>query len=59
MRSHSRRQSVLKVDGSPDVAPFWYATIFTDALAGLAIVAFTAVSARASAAGRAPRAADG
>jgi hypothetical protein len=33
------------LDGSPDIAPFWYATIFTDGLAGLAIVAFTAWSA--------------
>ncbi|MGH2741139.1 MAG: hypothetical protein ACRDLY_03365 [Thermoleophilaceae bacterium] len=33
------------LDGSPDIAPFWYATIFTDALAGLAIVAFTGWSA--------------
>jgi hypothetical protein len=30
--------------GSPDIAPFWYATIFTDGLAGLAVVAFTAWS---------------
>jgi len=28
------------LDGSPDIAPFWYATIFTDALAGTAILAF-------------------
>jgi hypothetical protein len=32
------------VDGSPDIAPFWYATIFTDVLAGLAVMAFTARS---------------
>jgi hypothetical protein len=35
------------LDGSPDVAPFWYVTIFTDGLAGLAVVAFTAWSALA------------
>ena len=35
------------LDGSPDIAPFWYATIFTDGLAGMAIVAFTAWSALA------------
>jgi hypothetical protein len=35
------------VDGSPDIGPFWYATIFTDGLAGVAIVAFTAWSALA------------
>ncbi len=34
------------VDGSPDIAPFWYATIFTDGLAGLAILAFAVWSAR-------------
>ena len=33
------------VYGSPDIAPFWYATIFTDFLAGSAIVAFVAWSA--------------
>ena len=33
------------VDGSPDIALFWYATIFTDGLAGLAILMFTAWSA--------------
>ena len=33
------------LDGSPDIAPIWYATIFTDGLAGLAIVAFTSWSA--------------
>jgi hypothetical protein len=34
------------LDGSPDIAPFWYATIFTDALAGLAVLAFTVSSMR-------------
>src|SRR5687767_5801791 len=34
------------LDGNPDIAPFWYATIFTDALAGLAMLAFVAWSAR-------------
>ena len=34
------------IDGSPDIAPFWIATIFTDGLAGLALVAFVALSAR-------------
>jgi hypothetical protein len=29
------------LDGSPDIAPFWFATIFTDALAGGAVLAFT------------------
>lgn len=29
------------LDGSPDIAPFWFATIFTDALAGVAVLAFT------------------
>ena len=29
------------LDGSPDIAPFWFATIFTDALGGLATLAFT------------------
>ena len=33
------------VYGSPDIPPFWYATIFTDFLAGSAIVAFVAWSA--------------
>jgi hypothetical protein len=33
------------IDGSPDIAPFWYATLFTDPLAGLALMAFTARSA--------------
>jgi hypothetical protein len=39
------------VDGKPDIAPFWFATIFTDALAGLAVLAFTISSTRAPAAG--------
>jgi hypothetical protein len=34
------------LDGSPDIAPFWFATIFTDALAGLAVLAFTVWSIR-------------
>ena len=34
------------VDGKPDIAPFWFATIFTDALAGLAVLAFTIWSIR-------------
>ncbi len=42
------------LDGSPDIAPFWFATIFTDALAGFAIVAFVAWSWRASAGSAAP-----
>ena len=29
------------LDGSPDIAPFWFATIFTDALGGLAMLTFT------------------
>jgi peptidoglycan/LPS O-acetylase OafA/YrhL len=29
------------LDGTPDIAPFWFATIFTDALAGIAVLAFT------------------
>jgi hypothetical protein len=33
------------VYGSPDIAPLWYATIFTDFLAGASIVAFVAWSA--------------
>jgi hypothetical protein len=39
------------IDGKPDIAPFWFATIFTDALAGLAVLAFTISSMRAPAAG--------
>jgi hypothetical protein len=38
------------VDGKPDIAPLWFATIFTDALAGLAVLAFTISSMRAPAA---------
>jgi hypothetical protein len=34
------------LEGSPDIPPFWFATIFTDALAGVAVLAFTARSAR-------------
>ena len=34
------------LDGSPDIAPFWFATIFTDALAGIAVLAFTISSMR-------------
>jgi hypothetical protein len=34
------------LDGKPDIAPFWFATIFTDALAGLAVLAFTISSVR-------------
>lgn len=36
------------LDGSPDIPAFWYATIFTDGLAGLGVLAFTVRSARAS-----------
>ena len=36
------------LDGSPDIAPFWFATIFTDALAGLAVLAFTLWSVRST-----------
>ena len=28
------------IDGSPHISAFWYATMFTDALAGMAILAF-------------------
>jgi hypothetical protein len=38
------------LDGSPDIAPFWFATIFTDALAGVAVLAFTVSSMRVAAA---------
>jgi hypothetical protein len=31
--------------GSPDIPPVWYATIFTDGLTGLAVLAFTVWSA--------------
>ena len=34
------------LDGTPDIAPFWFATIFTDALAGLAMLSFVIWSAR-------------
>ena len=34
------------LDGSPDIPAFWFATIFTDALAGLGIVIFVALSVR-------------
>ncbi len=34
------------LDGSPDIPPFWFATIFTDGLAGLALVGFVFLSAR-------------
>jgi hypothetical protein len=33
------------VYGSPDIPPFWYATIFTDFLAGASVIAFVAWSA--------------
>ncbi len=36
--------------GAPDVPPFWLATIFTDALGGLAVIAFVVWSARPRAA---------
>jgi hypothetical protein len=42
------------LDGSPDIAPFWFATIFTDGLAGFSIVAFVVWSWRASAGSAAP-----
>ena len=32
--------------GNPDIPPFFYATIFTDGLAGLAMLAFVVASAR-------------
>ena len=34
------------LDGSPDIAPFWFGTIFTDALAGVAMLCFVVWSAR-------------
>lgn len=37
------------LDGPPDIAPLWFATIFTDALAGAAILAFVLLSARETA----------
>ena len=36
--------------GTPDVPPFWFATIFTDGLAGIAVIAFAAWSTRPRAA---------
>ena len=36
--------------GTPDVPAFWFATIFTDGLSGIAVIAFTVWSARARAA---------
>lgn len=33
--------------GNPDIPPFWYATIFTDALAAAALVGFVVWSSRA------------
>ena len=41
------------LDGVPDIAPFWFATIFTDVLAGLLLLAFTLSSMRVPAARRA------
>ena len=38
------------LDGVPDIAPFWFATIFTDVAAGLAVLAFTLSSMRSPAA---------
>jgi hypothetical protein len=35
------------LSGSPDIPPFFYATIFTDGLAGFAMLGFVVVSARA------------
>jgi hypothetical protein len=32
-------------EGNPDIAPLWYATIFTDGLAGAAVLAFAVWSA--------------
>ncbi len=32
-------------EGSPHIGPFWYATIFTDAIGGVALLAFVAWSA--------------
>jgi hypothetical protein len=34
------------LDGSPDIPAFWFGTIFTDVLAGLAVLAFVVWSAR-------------
>jgi hypothetical protein len=33
------------LEGSPDIPPFWYATIITDGLAGFAVLTFTVRSA--------------
>jgi hypothetical protein len=41
------------LDGVPDIAPFWFATIFTDVIAGLAVLAFTVSSMKEPAASRA------
>jgi hypothetical protein len=32
-------------EGSPHIGAFWYATIFTDAMGGLAVIAFCVWSA--------------
>ena len=32
-------------EGSPHIGPFWYATIFTDAIGGIALLAFVAFDA--------------
>jgi hypothetical protein len=37
------------LEGSPDIAPFWYATIFADGLAGFAVLTFAIWSALAPA----------
>ena len=34
------------LQGNPDIPAFWYATIFTDVIAGFALVAFVTASAR-------------
>ena len=39
------------LDGSPNIPAFWYATIFTDGLAGFAVLAFTAWSVLATSPG--------
>ena len=36
------------LSGNPDIPPFFYATLFTDGLAGLSILAFVVVSARSA-----------
>ncbi len=43
------------VDGSPDISPFWYGTIFTDALAGGVALAFVVWSAVAVSSDGEPR----